>query len=749
MHSGLPPPRALSESRALPLGQLLVAAGLLSQEALDEVLVMQKADGRRLGELLEAKGLVQPHQLAQFLSHQLSCPWVSLQRVEVTREAVDVLPRAIALKHHMVPVHLRTVKGRAALYVAMDDPTDDLALAEASTAARMPVKAMVALASEIRTQLEHLYGSVAVAAATASRAAPRPRSPSVASIPPTITVKAEQEGTPTRPPKPPPPRSTVQPPPKISVRPPPPPRREETILDEFELLDDGAPGAVEPAPKAANIVPRSIASAKLVVIGASAKVLELLRRTASSLEAEVIAVSIIDAPAAIARHAPCAIVVTDEIYANDRLGLVRIALDTGAQLVVSSTDFHDRQLEALIESAILRWRRASYEKGTILEGRYELLRDLGGRLTGSRWEVRHIRTARRAKLKIGVRSAQDGTDADAIRREQMALARVHHPGAVDLRDAGNTELGDPYVIVEMLEGRTLEGLVAARGAMAPEQASALVHRLAEILAAVHGAGVRHGAVAPANVLIVRSPWGVERAKLIQWESATVMDDREGAFDCTHNVAHDLAGLGACAFFAFTGRKRREGERITSAGLPPKIADAIERALLGRDRFVSVEDFLQAFEKAAPSGSTALRLLAATPAFRGAAFDGRAPAKTPSRAGESAPAPLELRRFGRAAYRTPIRLEVSGVGTIEGRTEDISEAGLLVVTRDKITDGTRVTLRFALPVDGNVVSEIGIVRWSRAPRSGDDSEPRAIGIELSATTEESVRQIARYVSFMSS
>src|SRR5262245_42206445 len=116
---------------AAPLGRLLVESGLLTQEALDEVLAQQKTDGRRLGELLTEKGLVRPHQLAQFLSHQLACPWVSLQRIEVTREAVDILPREVALKHNMVPVHLRTVAGATALYVATDDPTDDVALSEA------------------------------------------------------------------------------------------------------------------------------------------------------------------------------------------------------------------------------------------------------------------------------------------------------------------------------------------------------------------------------------------------------------------------------------------------------------------------------------------------------------------------------------------------------------------------------------------------------------------------------------------
>ena len=72
----------------VPLGQLLVTSGLVTQAAVDEVLALQKTDGRRFTELLAEKGFVRPHQLAQFLSHQLACPWVSLQRVEISAEAV-------------------------------------------------------------------------------------------------------------------------------------------------------------------------------------------------------------------------------------------------------------------------------------------------------------------------------------------------------------------------------------------------------------------------------------------------------------------------------------------------------------------------------------------------------------------------------------------------------------------------------------------------------------------------------------
>jgi uncharacterized protein (TIGR02266 family) len=697
---------------AHPLGRLLVASGMLTPQALEEVLLVQKTDGRRLNELLEAKGLIRPHQLAQFLSRQLSCPWVSLSRIEISREAVERLPRDIAIKHHMVPVYLGTSKGATALYVAMDDPTDEAALAEASRAATMPVKPMVALTSEIKALLDRLYGAGAVAASVPPLDLPRERTPSLPVVAPPFAVDGAPRVVPSRPPKPPPPKPSFFP----------APSGEESILDEVEVID------VTDAPKPAP------AWAKVFVVDPKGAAAARVRGAAARVGVAAIPVTLAEVSKALAANVPCALVVADEVWATERVRLDRAALDAGVHVVVASPNVHDRQFEGLIDAAIRRWRRMSYEKGSVLEGRYELLRDLGGRIPGSRWEVRHKRTGRRAMLKVGVRSARDEADAEAVRREQMALARVHHPGAVDLRDAGNTELGDPYIVVEMLEGRTLEGLVAARGGLPLDDACSIVHQIALVLAAAHEAGVRHGAVRPDNVLVIRDAWGTERAKLIHWEAATVMDARP-----TTNVAHDLAGLGECAFFALLGRARDDNEDIASVSLPPKLASVLFRALTARERFESVWQFVDALKIAAPRPLGPSRLLEANPERRSNKIRPATTTEPPE-----LPLPSELRRYHRVPYRTPVKIEVPGVGAIDGRSEDICEGGIFLVTRGTIADGAEVTLRFALPLDGNVVSETGIVRWTRSPRSGG-SEPRAMGVEFSATSAECVEQIARYVA----
>ena len=735
MHSGI------------PLGRLLVKAGLLTQQALDEALQAQKTDGRRLGEILAEKGLVRPHQLAQFLSHQLACPWVSLQRVEISQDAVDLLPRSIALRHHMVPVHLRTTKGATTLYVAMDDPTDDVALGAATAATTMPVKAMVALTSEIRMHLDRLYG----VGATGSTPPPvKERSPSFVSLPP--AAAKDEARSPSRPPKPPPPKPSA----------PTPSEEDASVLDVVDVLEDVTSSSPPPA-------------AKVIVIDGKDALVAAVRATAAQLGGDVIGVALADAEKAATEHAPCAVIVTEDVYANERSGLDRLALEAGALLIVSSDSFEGRQVEGLLEDALKRWRRSPYEKGAFVDGRYELLRDVGGRVSGSRWEVRHLRTARRSLLKVGVRVGSDESDADAVRREQLALASFHHPGAVDLRDAGTTESGDPYIVVEMLEGRTLEGLVAARGALPPAEACALIRQVADVLVAAHEACVRHGEVRPENVLVVRDAWGIERAKLVNWEAANLA---EGTPDTTI----DLAGIGACAFLALSGRTRNEGEDVRSIrsgkwaphDLPPALASVVARTLggAGADRFTSAKELIEALDAAAPPPPSIMRLLDAKPERRGTSIrpaprasdmpsgaeaDLRSAADTIEAApaakterSEPRKAPEEMRRHRRAAYRTPVRVEVPGISAVDGRSEDISERGLFVVTRGKIDDGVEVTVRFALPIDGKVVAEPGIVRWSRAPQAGDSAgAARAIGIELTSPGAESVKQISRYVSFMAS
>jgi c-di-GMP-binding flagellar brake protein YcgR len=174
-----------------------------------------------------------------------------------------------------------------------------------------------------------------------------------------------------------------------------------------------------------------------------------------------------------------------------------------------------------------------------------------------------------------------------------------------------------------------------------------------------------------------------------------------------------------------------------------LAAVITRALASdASAFASAKDLAHAIQQAAPGGRERTQLLESAPRDREQASAPPAAAAAPEPV-----AAAELRRFARAPYRTPVRIEVPGIGAVDGRSEDISGGGLLVLSRGGVKGGTEVTVRFALPLDGRVVSEAAVVKWTRASRSDETSGLFAIGVELHEPSAETKRQVERYVTLM--
>jgi type IV pilus assembly protein PilB len=140
------------------LGELLVEAGAITPEQLEAVLEQQKSDGRRLGTLLVEAGFVTEIQLTQILSQQLSVPWVSLYHIDFSRQLLDLVPKEIAERYGVVPIFVRRVRGLGnALYIAMEDPSDESALQAVQHYSGLPVRSMIAPPSDIRGAIRAYY----------------------------------------------------------------------------------------------------------------------------------------------------------------------------------------------------------------------------------------------------------------------------------------------------------------------------------------------------------------------------------------------------------------------------------------------------------------------------------------------------------------------------------------------------------------------------------------------------------------
>jgi len=143
----------------LRIGELLVQARLIARDKLDLALAAQQKSGRKLGQVLIELGIVNETQVTQALSQQLSVPWVSLHHIEFSRELLNLVPRDLAEKFCLVPVFVRRVRHQGeTLYVAMDDPTHEDALAAVSRSSALPVRPMIAAPTDIRSAIRVYYG---------------------------------------------------------------------------------------------------------------------------------------------------------------------------------------------------------------------------------------------------------------------------------------------------------------------------------------------------------------------------------------------------------------------------------------------------------------------------------------------------------------------------------------------------------------------------------------------------------------
>jgi type IV pilus assembly protein PilB len=140
------------------LGELLVEAQIITREQLEEVLELQKKDGRRIGTLLVEAGVVTETQVTQILSQQLSVPWVSLYHIDFSRQLLNLVPRELAERHCLVPIFVRRVRGHGeTLYIAMDNPENESAKQEVAQYAGLPVRAMIAPPGDIRGAIRAYY----------------------------------------------------------------------------------------------------------------------------------------------------------------------------------------------------------------------------------------------------------------------------------------------------------------------------------------------------------------------------------------------------------------------------------------------------------------------------------------------------------------------------------------------------------------------------------------------------------------
>ncbi|WP_369776677.1 protein kinase [Streptomyces sp. R33] len=145
--------------------------------------------------------------------------------------------------------------------------------------------------------------------------------------------------------------------------------------------------------------------------------------------------------------------------------------------------------------------------GKVLGGRYRVTSVVGRGGMGVVARAVDELLAREVAVKV-LRAYTDASESELaglrtrMEREAQAAARIRHTGVVTVHDV-TQEQGLPVIVMELVDGPSLDDVVAQRGALDPYEAAAIGAQLMDALDAAHRAGVLHRDVKPGNVLLER------------------------------------------------------------------------------------------------------------------------------------------------------------------------------------------------------------------------------------------------------
>src|SRR5262245_36751496 len=150
-------------------------------------------------------------------------------------------------------------------------------------------------------------------------------------------------------------------------------------------------------------------------------------------------------------------------------------------------------------------------------GRYVDCVLLGHGGMGAVYRARDPELDRPVAIKVMLQATEDFIAR--FRREAQSIARLAHANIVQVYDFGVDETGNPYFVMELIDGTPLDQIVRERGRLLPLEVIRLIKQAAEGLAAAHRTGIVHRDVKPSNLIVD----GRGTVKLVDFGIARVSD----------------------------------------------------------------------------------------------------------------------------------------------------------------------------------------------------------------------------------
>src|SRR6266404_3083326 len=267
------------------------------------------------------------------------------------------------------------------------------------------------------------------------------------------------------------------------------------------------------------------------------------------------------------------------------------------------------------------------EKGTVLAGRYEILRLLGRGGMGAVYKARDTELDRTVALKlIRPELARNPQILKRFKQELILARQVTHKNVIRIFDLGQSD-GIKFITMDFVEGQDLRQLLLERGQLAPEQAARIMLQICRALEAAHVEGVIHRDLKPQNIMLDAKgrvyvmDFGIARSAYLPGMTQTgaligtpeYMSPEQGRGEKLTERS-DLFSLGIIFYELLTGKSpyysdtplatlwKRMTEKATAPvvldpTLPQALSDIVVKALEiePKNRFASAREMAQQLE----------------------------------------------------------------------------------------------------------------------------------------------------------
>jgi eukaryotic-like serine/threonine-protein kinase len=274
--------------------------------------------------------------------------------------------------------------------------------------------------------------------------------------------------------------------------------------------------------------------------------------------------------------------------------------------------------------------------GETLSNAYRVVRLIGEGAMGGIFEARLLRLDKRVAIKVLARELAANSEAlQRFHREAEITSQLGHPHIINVFDFGTTQNGQPFLVMEYLEGEDLASKLQRKGTLSLTAAVRITKQVASALAETHAKGIVHRDLKPANVFIIRVQ-GEDFAKVLDFgiskvraastaltNASTLMgtpmymapEQAKGETELDHLT--DQWALACITFEMLAGRPPFLGDDTAALlyqvvhqdpprlshfvkDLPAEVERVVQRALIKRpaDRFPNVTAFARALEAAA-------------------------------------------------------------------------------------------------------------------------------------------------------